>query len=99
VAFGALTLAMMQTGIVPATVWLLVGMGVLAAVLDGGAALKSGQTRKLVGVAGWNLAYPLGLAALLMLLPLKELPMLAQVLFALAIVVPMGPLMYRLVYQ
>jgi branched-chain amino acid transport system permease protein len=99
VAYGALTLAMLQGGAVPATVWLLVIMGALAAVIDGGAALRTGQTRKLTGVLGWNLAYPLGLAGLLAVLPLKELPMLAQVLLALAVVVPMGPLMYRLVFQ
>jgi branched-chain amino acid transport system permease protein len=70
VAYGALTLAMLQGGAIPATVWLLVIMGALTAAIDGSAAL-----------------------------PLKELPMLAQVLLALAVVVPMGPLMYRLVFQ
>ena len=34
VAYGALTLAMMQSGALPATVWLLVVMGVLVTVLD-----------------------------------------------------------------
>jgi len=99
VAYGALTLAMLQAGAVPATVWLLLGMGVLVALIDGSAALKAGQSRRLLGTLGWNVAYPLGLAALLMLLPVKELPMLLQVALALAIVVPMGPSIYRLVYQ
>ncbi|MBR0567162.1 branched-chain amino acid ABC transporter permease [Azoarcus sp. L1K30] len=99
VAYGALTLAMLQGGAIPATVWLLVIMGALAAVIDGSAALRAGQTKKLTGVLGWNLAYPLALAGLLAVLPLKDLPMLAQVLLALAVVVPMGPLMYRLVFQ
>ncbi|QDF95401.1 branched-chain amino acid ABC transporter permease [Azoarcus sp. DD4] len=99
VAYGALTLAMMQAGGVPATVWLLVALGVIAALLDGRAALQSGQTKKLGGIVGWNLAYPLVLAGLLMALPLKTLPLAAQVLLALAVVVPMGPFMYRVVYQ
>ena len=38
VAYGALTLAMMQGGTVPATVWLLLVMGVLVTALDGSAA-------------------------------------------------------------
>ncbi|NMG68085.1 branched-chain amino acid ABC transporter permease [Azoarcus indigens] len=99
VAYGALTLAMVQAGTVPATVWLLLGMGVFAAGLEGAAALRQGQGGKLVRILGWNLAYPVALVLLLGALPLATLPMPAQILLALAIVVPMGPLMYRLVYQ
>lgn len=99
VAYGALTLAMLQGGATPATVWLLVGMGVAVAVIDGVTALRARQTGRLAGVLGWNLAYPLVLLGLLSTLSLPELPMALQVLLTLAIVVPMGPLMYRLVYQ
>src|SRR5690606_37733205 len=99
VAYGALTLAMMQSGALPATVWLLVVMGVLVTVLDGAKALKAGQGRRAAGVAGWNLAYPLALAGLLSALPANTLPLALQVILTLAIVVPMGPMMYRLMYQ
>jgi branched-chain amino acid transport system permease protein len=74
-------------------------MGALVTLIDGGAALRAGQGGKLAGVLGWNLAYPLILAAVLAWLPVKELPLAAQVLLALAVVVPMGPFMYRLVFQ
>jgi branched-chain amino acid transport system permease protein len=47
----------------------------------------------------WNLAYPLALAGLLWGLPLAELPTAARVLIALAIVVPMGPMLYRVAFQ
>jgi len=50
-------------------------------------------------VAGWNLAYPLALVAVLSALPVNELPLVLQVVLTLAIVVPMGPMMYRLMYQ
>ena len=99
VAYGALTLAMMQSGVLPATVWLLVAMGALVTVLDGGLALKAGQGRRAAGVAGWNLGYPLALAAALGGLAVDELPLAVQVLLTLAIMVPMGPMMYRLMYQ
>ena len=46
VAYGALTLAMMQSGALPATVWLLVVMGVLVTALDGAKALKAGQMQR-----------------------------------------------------
>jgi len=99
VAYGALTLVMIQAGGVPATVWLLLGAGLLAAAVDTAAALRARQTHKLVSVLGWNAVYPLVLVGLLYALPLKELAMPLQILFALAVVVPLGPLMYRLVYQ
>ncbi len=99
VAYGALTLAMVQTGGVPATVWLLLAMGVAVTVLDGTEALRQGQARKALGVAGWNLVYPLVLAGVLKTFSGQDFPLLIQVLLALAIVVPMGPMMYRLMYR
>ncbi|MDT3670532.1 MAG: branched-chain amino acid ABC transporter permease [Aromatoleum sp.] len=99
VSYGALTLVMIQAGGIPATVWLLLGAGVLAAVLDARHALHSRNPRRLVQVLGWNVGYPLALIGLLYALPVAELPMLVQILFALAVVVPMGPLMYRLIFQ
>ncbi|HRG70463.1 MAG TPA: branched-chain amino acid ABC transporter permease, partial [Thauera aminoaromatica] len=45
------------------------------------------------------LGYPLALAAALGGLAVDELPLAVQVLLTLAIVVPMGPMMYRLMYQ
>ena len=99
VAYGALTLAMMQSGVLPATVWMLVVMGALVTALDGGLALKAGQGRRAASVAGWNLGYPLALVAAVGGLAVNELPLAVQVLLTLAIVVPMGPMMYRLMYQ
>ena len=99
VAYGALTLAMIQTGQLPATLWLLLAMGAAACVLDGATAVRKRQFARLGRVLGWNLAYPLLLWLALAGLPLARLPMLGQIVLALAVVVPMGPLIYRLVYQ
>jgi branched-chain amino acid transport system permease protein len=65
VAFGALTLAMLQAGKVPATVWLLVAMGAVVAVVDWPGRPARPDTEGLGSLLGWNLAYPLALAALL----------------------------------
>lgn len=99
VAYGALTLAMMVNGNVPATIWLLIMAGVAVAAVDGYGALKAGQTRRLPAILGINVAYPLVLLGVLKMLPLAEMPLALQVLAALLVVVPMGPMMYRLVYQ
>ncbi len=99
VAYGALTLAMMENGNVPGTIWLLILAGIAVTALDGVAALRAGQVRKLGAIAGINLIYPLALLGVLSALPLADLALPLQVLAALLIVVPMGPMMYRLVYQ
>jgi branched-chain amino acid transport system permease protein len=100
VAYGALTLALLQLGKVPGTVWLLVVMAVLAAVLDALAALRLGAGVAAVAiVAGKSLALPLVVTAATTWAAPRQLPLLAQSLLTLAIVTPLGPLTYRLAYE
>ena len=99
VAYGALTLVALQGGRVPGTVWLLLVAGVLVALIEAVTAFRTHQWRRFGWVALWNLAYPLGLWALLSALPATDWPMPLQILLALAIVVPLGPMVYRLAYQ
>ena len=99
VAYGALTLAMIGNGVFPATAWLLLGAGVAVAALDGLGALRAGQARKLPSVLAVNIGYPLAVLALLRLLPLTELGLAVQILLTMLVVVPLGPMMYRIVFQ
>jgi len=99
VAYGALTLVALQAGRLPGTLWLLLAAGALVALIDGVAAIRVRAWRRLVPISGWNLALPLALWALLRALPVPSLPMPAQIALALAVVVPLGPMIYRLAYQ
>ena len=99
VAYGALTLAMIENGIFPATLWLLIGAGLVVAALDGFQAARSGQMKRLAGIGAINVVYPLAMLALVWSMPLNDLPLIVQVLLTVLIVVPMGPMMYRIVYQ
>jgi branched-chain amino acid transport system permease protein len=99
VAYGALTLVALQAGKLPGTLWLLVGCGVLVAVVDGIDAVRARQWQRLLPVAAWNLALPLGLWALLSSVGVQSLPMPVQIALALLVVVPLGPMVYRLAYQ
>jgi len=99
VAYGALTMAMLQAGRLPATIWLLVGLGLAAAAADIVTALHTRRRKKLVRAVGWKLLYPITLAATIWALPVQEMPLAVQALLTLAIVSPMGPLLYRLAYQ
>jgi branched-chain amino acid transport system permease protein len=99
VAFGALTLASFQAGKTPGTLWLLIGAGVLVALVDITLALRSGMARRIPRIVGWNLLYPAAAAALVFLFKPNEFPLLAQIVLALALVVPLGPMLYRLAFQ
>ncbi|MFG6441831.1 branched-chain amino acid ABC transporter permease [Roseateles sp. LKC17W] len=100
VAFGALTLAALQTGKVPGTVWLLVMLAVAVAVLDGVQAWRerwpAGRlVRRLLGAV----LVPLLIAAGTHALAAAQAPLLVQVLATLALVTAMGPLLYRVAYR
>ncbi|MRD73554.1 branched-chain amino acid ABC transporter permease [Rhodocyclus tenuis] len=99
VAFGALTLASLQTGVLPGTLWLLIGLGTVAGLIDTVFALRDRQLQRIPRILGINLALPLALAGLLANIPLSSLGLPIQVLLTLAVVVPLGPLIYRLVFQ
>jgi branched-chain amino acid transport system permease protein len=99
VAFGALTLASFQAGKTPGTLWLLLGMGVLVAAIDSVVALRQRRSRRLLQVLGWNLVYPLAVGAMVYVGMPQDWPVALQVLFAMAVVVPLGPMIYRLAYQ
>ena len=100
VAYGALTLAILQTGKVPGTVWLLIILAVVAALMEGVTqwqhqqngprALKSALTTLMpplliAGVTAWAAPY--------------NFPLAIQAVLATAVVTAFGPLVYRVAYQ
>ncbi len=100
VAYGALTLALLQLGRVPGTVWLLVGLALLAALLDLAGAVRRGSSLgAALGRAARTLALPVVVAALTVWTAPMKLPLVLQSLLTLAIVTPLGPLVYRLAYE
>lgn len=100
VAYGALTLALLQLGQVPGTVWLLLVMAVVAAVLDAAGGLRRGLPAGAVALGVLkSLAFPVAVTALTWWAAPKQLPLLLQSLLTLAIVTPLGPLLYRLAYE
>ena len=100
VAYGALTLALLQLGKVPGTIWLLLGLALIAAVLDAVQNARRGVALGPVIVAALK---SLVLPALIVVVTLwaapRKLPLVVQSLLTLAIVTPLGPLVYRLAYE
>ncbi len=99
VALGALTLASLQAGKTPGTVWLLLGAGVTVAAIDLVIVLRSGKRHRIASIVGWNLAYPLAAALAVVLLQPRGMPLAVQVALSLILVVPLGPMVYRLAFQ
>lgn len=97
VTYGALTMATLQNGHPTALVWLLLGLTLIDCALDLWGAARS-SLRLAVRIL-FKLGYAGLLAVLINSLPLAELPMAVQALLTLALVVPLGPQIYRLVFQ
>jgi branched-chain amino acid transport system permease protein len=100
VAYSALTLATLQTGRVPGTVWVVLGLALLAAVLDvmRGVRRRTGARSLALGVGRLLAAPVLLVAATLWLAPLRG-SLLLQSLLSLALVTALGPLLYRVAYE
>lgn len=99
VAYGALTLACLQAGKMPGTVYLLIILGTMTALVEGRRLLSSGQGRRLPLTLLLNVGIPLFLAGLIFVFPMADKPLWLQVLLSLVIVTPMGPMLYRLAFQ
>jgi branched-chain amino acid transport system permease protein len=98
VAFGAMTVAALETGRTPPTVWLLVALGALSALASLVQARRTLTVGAVARIALADLALPGALAALtLALAPLKLGPAV-HVLLAVALIVPMGPMIYRVAF-
>ncbi len=99
VAYGTLTLAALQAGTAPGTARLVVGMAVVAGVMEIAARARR---RKWDGIArqlALLVALPLAIAGLAYWLAPQKLALPIQVGLTLALVTALGPLLYRIVYQ
>lgn len=96
VTLGALSMAMMQAGKVPATLWLLLALAVATLVVEAwrhqrGMPVDWGAT------AVWTLAMPALACALVLLV--RPASIYVQSLATLVLIMPLGPLLYRLAYR
>ena len=100
VAFGALTMALFQEGRVPGTVWLLLLMAALATAMDLVQAVRDRWAPARLGRELLrHLLLPVLAAGLVILLAPGKPPLLVQAALTLALVTPMGPLVYRLAFR
>ncbi len=99
VVYGTLTLAGLQLGKPPGTIMLLVGMAIVAGLMEAWDLARRREFARIpVQVLRWT-GIPVAIGAIAWWLATPELAFWAQVLVTLALVTALGPLLYRIAYQ
>jgi len=100
VAYGALTLAILQTGKVPGTVWLLLCLALVAAAMEAGGAWQRHRTPvPALKAFAKTMAIPVLLAAVTAWAAPRQFPLAVQSILTICLVTAFGPLIYRVAYQ
>jgi branched-chain amino acid transport system permease protein len=99
ISFAALSLALLQTGRYPGTIYFLIGAGLLIAIIDGWRLLRERNYRALPQLLLFNIVLPLAVAGLAWWCVTHSGNIWLQMLTTIAIVTPMGPMIYRLAFQ
>jgi len=100
VAYGALTLAMLQSGKTPGTVWLLLCLAVVASLMELVERWRHhGQLARALKSAFKTMVFPSAVALLSIWAAPQQFPLWVQAILSVAIVTAFGPLVYRVAYQ
>src|SRR3990167_3574978 len=100
VAYGALTLAIFQTGQVPGTVWLSLLLAGVAALMELSSRWQHHRNAlTAVKAAGRMLIVPLLISGIAIWAAPQQFPLAVQAALSVAIVTVYGPLVYRVAYQ
>ena len=100
VAYGALTLAMLQTGKTPGTVWLLLILAGVASMMELIERWRHhGNVSRALLAAMKTLVFPVAVSLTAMWAAPQMLPLWVQAILSVFIVTAFGPLVYRVAYQ
>jgi branched-chain amino acid transport system permease protein len=99
VAFGALTLAMLQDGKTPGSVWLLLALALCSAATEVLAWLRGGRKSRLARALLQQFVLPVAIAGFAAWAAPHRFPLPVQALISLLVVTAMGPLLYRVIYE
>lgn len=98
-AYAALTLASLELGRRPGTIWLLLTLSAIALAMEAVHWLRRGEPSRLIHSVLWYAVLPLLPAAVAWAVAGQPLPAAAQILLALALVLPIAPLLYRIAFR
>ena len=98
-AYAALTLGALERQRLPGTVWLVVTLVLIASAMEIARAARESRFGELPQSLALFAALPLLPAAAVALLAGRELPQFAEIALTLALVLPIGPLLYRIAFR
>ncbi len=98
-AFAALTLAAMETRQVPGTIGLILVLAVLASIVETWSLIKAGAPQRIPRALVFYLALPLLIVGIARLVVPLEPPASVRILLALVLVLPISPLLDRIVFR
>jgi branched-chain amino acid transport system permease protein len=99
VAYGGLTFALLSTGTIPGTAWLLAVFGAAAFVVGLWRSRHVTTARKVLRQFAGAIVLPAAVLALTWLLARPDQSVWVNLALTLAIVAPMGPYVYRIAFQ
>jgi branched-chain amino acid transport system permease protein len=99
ISYAALSLALLQAERLPGTVYVLVLGGLVAALFDIVLAVREKALRRLPRIVGVYIVLPLAMAGITWWAVPQKLALFWQVLIVLGLVVPLGPILYRVAYR
>lgn len=99
ISYAGLTLGMLQLGQLPGTIYLLVGGGILISALEGYAAWRDRAPGRLLRVLLLYLVLPGALAFVTAWAAPRKLDPVWLMLLTMVLVIPLGPMLYRIVYR
>jgi branched-chain amino acid transport system permease protein len=98
-AFTALTLASLETRHVPGTIGLVAGLAVIATAMDLVAKLKAGEAKLVPKSLLFYLLLPLLPVAIVWMSAETQLPMVLRIILSVALILPIAPLLDRVVFR
>jgi branched-chain amino acid transport system permease protein len=99
VAYGGLTFALLSIGKIPSTIWLLLVFGIASCVIQLWRTRYLLTLRSFIREIAGGIALPLAVFFLIRMLARPDQSVWLNFLLTLAIVVPMGPYLYRIAFQ
>lgn len=99
IAYSALTLASIQANKLPGTIWLVLILAGLALLLEGVELYRRRRLAKPWRSLIMYGALPAAPVIVAAALPTYDLPMAAQIALTISLILPLGPLLYRVVFQ
>ncbi len=99
VTFGALTLAAFQLGQTPNIIYLVGLLAAIVCVMDGVALVRAGRMHRLPRMLAVNALLPALIIAAAIYFGPRKPAALIQILLTVALIVPLGPFVYRIAFQ